>query len=215
MICPGFVSDCLETLEEIAQQANQMSRTLSLLLASVAAISLVVGGIVIMNIMLMAVAERTREIGIRKALGAKRRDILAQFLIESIIICLIGGGVGIVVGIAISVGVLLGIRTLWGIYVFLTALTTVFTGIAIVSLLVFRGPLLARMKASEIQHPDVDSMIGEIAIPVDTLAAGAIGKVELRGTTWSARNAGPTPLTKGQRSKVTGMDGLTLLITGE
>jgi inner membrane protein len=90
-----------------------------------------------------------------------------------------------------------------------------FTGIAIVSLLVFRGPLLARMKASEIQHPDVDSMMGEIAIPVDTLAAGAVGKVELRGTTWSARNAGPTPLTKGQRSKVTGMDGLTLLITGE
>lgn len=89
-----------------------------------------------------------------------------------------------------------------------------FTGIAIVSLLVFRGPLLARMKASEIQHPDVDSMMGEIAIPVDTLAAGAVGKVELRGTTWSARNAGPTPLTKGQRSKVTGMDGLTLLITG-
>ena len=90
-----------------------------------------------------------------------------------------------------------------------------FTGIAIVSLLVFRGPLLARMKASEIQHPDVDSMMGEIAIPVDTLAAGAVGKVELRGTTWSARNAGPTPLTKGQRSKVTGMDGLTLLITVE
>jgi len=90
-----------------------------------------------------------------------------------------------------------------------------FSGIAIASLLLFRGPLLARIHASEIKHPDVDSMTGEIAIPIDTLAAGAVGKVELRGTTWSARNSGPTPLTKGQRSKVTGMDGLTLLITGE
>lgn len=90
-----------------------------------------------------------------------------------------------------------------------------FSGIAIASLLVFRGPLLARISAAEVKHPDVDSMVGEVAIPVETLAAGAIGKVELRGTTWSARNAGPTPLNKGQRSKVTGMDGLTLLIAGE
>lgn len=90
-----------------------------------------------------------------------------------------------------------------------------FSGIAIASLLVFRGPLLARMTASERQHPDVDSMMGEIAIPIDTLAAGAVGKVELRGTTWSAKNTGASILNKGQRSKVTGMDGLTLLITGE
>ncbi len=90
-----------------------------------------------------------------------------------------------------------------------------FSGIAIASLLVFRGPLLAHMNASEIQHPDVDSMMGEIAIPIDTLAAGAVGKVELRGTTWSAKNTGASTLNKGQRSKVTGMDGLTLLITGE
>lgn len=90
-----------------------------------------------------------------------------------------------------------------------------FSGIAIASLLLFRGPLLTRINASEVKHPDVDSMMGEIAIPIDTLGAGAIGKVELRGTTWSARNTGPSPLIKGQRSKVTGMDGLTLLITGE
>jgi len=90
-----------------------------------------------------------------------------------------------------------------------------FSGIAVASLLVFRGPLLARINASEAKHPDVDSMTGEIAIPIENLAAGTVGKVELRGTTWSARNAGPTTLTKGQRSKVTGMDGLTLLITGE
>ncbi|MCC6141689.1 MAG: NfeD family protein [Nitrospira sp.] len=90
-----------------------------------------------------------------------------------------------------------------------------FSGIAVASLLVFRGPLLTRINASKTTPPDVDSMLGEIAIPIDTLAAGAIGKVELRGTTWSARNAGSTPLNKGQRSKVTGMDGLTLQISGE
>jgi inner membrane protein len=90
-----------------------------------------------------------------------------------------------------------------------------FSGIAIASLLLFRGPLLSRMNASEVKHPDVDSMVGEIAVPIEALAAGAVGKVELRGTTWSARNAGPSTLAKGQRSKVTGMDGLTLLIAGE
>jgi membrane protein implicated in regulation of membrane protease activity len=90
-----------------------------------------------------------------------------------------------------------------------------FSGIAVVSLLVFRGPLLARINSGKASYPDVSSMVGEIAIPVETLAAGAIGKVELRGTTWSARNAGSTPLNKGQRSKVTGMDGLTLQISGE
>lgn len=90
-----------------------------------------------------------------------------------------------------------------------------FSGIAVASLLVFRGPLLARMNAAEVKHPDVDSMLGEIAIPIDTLAAGAVGKVELRGTTWSAKNTDASTLNKGQRSKVTGMDGLTLLITGE
>jgi hypothetical protein len=90
-----------------------------------------------------------------------------------------------------------------------------FSGIAIASLLVFRGPLLARMNASEVKHPDVDSMVGEVAIPIESLAAGAVGKVELRGTTWSARNTGPSTLNKGQRSKVTGMDGLTMQISGE
>jgi len=82
-------------LVEMVQQATQ---TFTVLLASIAAISLVVGGIGIMNIMLVSVTERTREIGIRKAVGAKRRDILAQFLVEAVVLGLVGGLVGVLVG---------------------------------------------------------------------------------------------------------------------
>jgi putative ABC transport system permease protein len=70
--------------------------------ASIAAISLVVGGIVIMNIMLVSVTERTREIGVRKALGARRHDILMQFLIESATISMVGGAIGVLSGIVLA-----------------------------------------------------------------------------------------------------------------
>ena len=76
-----------------------MTAGITLFLGAVAGISLLVGGIGIMNIMLVSVTERTREIGIRKALGAKRSDILMQFLIEATVVSLLGGGVGVVIGI--------------------------------------------------------------------------------------------------------------------
>jgi inner membrane protein len=90
-----------------------------------------------------------------------------------------------------------------------------FSVIAIGSLLVFRGPLMARMSRGHQALADVDSMVGEVAIPLEPLAAGATGKAELRGTTWTAKNVGATDLRKDQRGKVKNVDGLTLWITGE
>lgn len=81
---------------------SNITSTLSLLLGGIAGISLVVGGIGVMNVMLVSVTERTKEIGIRKALGAKRRDILMQFLIESLMICIIGGTIGVLFGLGIG-----------------------------------------------------------------------------------------------------------------
>jgi putative ABC transport system permease protein len=84
---------------ELLQTSNSTVGSLTMMLAGIAAISLLVGGIGIMNIMLVSVIERTREIGVRKAIGAKRRDILAQFLIEAIFISCIGGLTGVGLGI--------------------------------------------------------------------------------------------------------------------
>jgi putative ABC transport system permease protein len=94
---------------------NQVTQTLTLFLGGVAGISLLVGGIGIMNIMLVSVTERTREIGIRKALGAKPRDILTQFLVESVVLSVGGGVLGILLGLGLarSVGKLLSITPIF------------------------------------------------------------------------------------------------------
>jgi macrolide transport system ATP-binding/permease protein len=98
-------------MADIQAAVQQSSQTMSLLLASIAAISLLVGGIGIMNIMLVSVTERTKEIGLRKAIGARRADILMQFLAESVVVSVVGGLAGIALGASISLG--LSMATGW------------------------------------------------------------------------------------------------------
>jgi putative ABC transport system permease protein len=99
-IRPGQPSDFnVRDQTSLLSTFEETTRTFTFLLAGIAAISLLVGGIGIMNIMLVSVTERTREIGIRKALGAKRKDILMQFLLESLALCVAGGAIGCAVGI--------------------------------------------------------------------------------------------------------------------
>jgi len=111
--------------QEFLNTFNALINTMTIFLASIAAISLIVGGIGIMNMMLTSVTERTREIGLRKAIGAKKREILLQFLIESIFLTLIGGLFGIVLGSLISLGVskFANITSQISIYSILLALT--------------------------------------------------------------------------------------------
>jgi macrolide transport system ATP-binding/permease protein len=93
----------VRNMADIQAALSESSKTMSALLASIAAISLLVGGIGIMNIMLVSVTERTREIGLRKAVGARRWDILSQFLIEAVVISAVGGVIGIILGWLITV----------------------------------------------------------------------------------------------------------------
>ncbi|HEU4795409.1 MAG TPA: ABC transporter permease [Pyrinomonadaceae bacterium] len=95
----------VRNMTDIAEAANETSKTMTILLACIAGVSLLVGGIGIMNIMLVSVTERTREIGIRMAIGARSSAVRSQFLIESIVLSLTGGTVGILLGIGLSLAI--------------------------------------------------------------------------------------------------------------
>jgi putative ABC transport system permease protein len=105
-LAPGDPDDfTVRTQDEIASVRTETTRTMTVLLAAIAGVSLVVGGIGIMNIMLVSVTERTREIGLRMAIGARGRDVLLQFLVEAVVISLFGGLIGIGLGFALSMGI--------------------------------------------------------------------------------------------------------------
>jgi len=135
----------IRNIAEIIRTRNETANTLGILLAATAAISLVVGGIGIMNIMLVSVTERTKEIGLRLAVGARQTDILGQFLIEAVTLCFIGSVIGVIFGV--SIAKVIGTITSWPIAISLTATLIAITTSAFIG--IFFGYYPAR-KASRL-----------------------------------------------------------------
>ncbi len=133
-ITNGVDDFTIATQAQLLGTVSSVSDVLTLLLAGIASISLLVGGIGIMNIMLVSVRERTREIGIRKAIGARGRDILSQFLVEALALSLAGGLIGIGVGVLASFGI--GTYAGWG-FVFNPVTVLVAVGFSLIVGIVF------------------------------------------------------------------------------
>jgi putative ABC transport system permease protein len=143
-ILPGLDDDfTIRNLTEVFAAQETSAQVMAILLGAIASVSLIVGGIGIMNIMLVSVTERTREIGLRLAVGAKRRDILSQFLVEAVTLSLLGGIIGIVVGVAASV--LISRFAQWSTQISLLSILTSFLFSALVG--VFFGYYPARKAA--------------------------------------------------------------------
>jgi len=124
----------IQSQAQLLSTFSSVTGVLTLLLAGIASISLIVGGIGIMNIMLVSVRERTREIGIRKAIGAKGRDIMLQFLVEALVLSLLGGLIGIIVGVGVSA--LIGALAGWG-FVFNPITVVIAVGFSLIVGVVF------------------------------------------------------------------------------
>ncbi len=144
-IRPGADDDFqVRNQQDFLATQQQATQVFTSLLASIAAVSLIVGGIGIMNIMLVSVTERTREIGVRKALGATRLNIMLQFLIEALVLCLTGGAIGILLGVGAAV--LLSRLAQWNVLISPTSIVVAFAFSAIIGL--FFGIWPARRAAS-------------------------------------------------------------------
>src|SRR5208282_6518276 len=134
---PGTQDDFeLQTNDTFLDIWKQISSIFAMVVLGLASISLVVGGVVIMNIMLVSVTERTREIGVRKALGARQRDVLLQFLIESGTMALVGGVIGVLIGVGVAklITLIIGFPTnvsLWSVMLglFMATATGIFFGV--------------------------------------------------------------------------------------